>query len=137
MKYNKSLDYVVLSMAAMMAGQPQRAARLFASACAQPDAKSGVAVLEFSNKHAFAQASKVQAAKRVTAMDEFPFEVESDVEDEDEAEDVDTEVTLSDDDEIDADLDGEDEDDLDEDEDPGEVMAKVLAGMARPSRKSR
>ena len=137
-KYNKALDYMVLSMAAMLKGDHTQAARLFASAAVQADVKDAIKVLEVSNAHAFA----IEAKARLTASDEFPFEVEGEADDEDdEDEEAGEEMTVegeSDDplDDVEDDLEIEDEGAEEAPEEtPAVAMAAVLASMTR--RKSR
>ena len=137
-KYNKALDYMVLSMAAMLKGDHTQAARLFASAAVQADVKDAIKVLEVSNAHAFA----IEAKARLTASDEFPFEVEGEADDEDdEDEEAGEELTVegeSDDplDDVEDDLEIEDEGAEEAPEEtPAVAMAAVLASMTR--RKSR
>ena len=137
-KYNKALDYMVLSMAAMLKGDHTQAARLFASAAVQADVKDAIKVLEVSNAHAFA----IEAKARLTASDEFPFEVEGEADDEDDEDDEDgEEMTVegeSDDplDDVEDDLEIEDEGAEEAPEEtPAVAMAAVLASMTR--RKSR
>ena len=140
-KYNKALDYMVLSMAAMLKGDHTQAARLFASAAVQADVKDAIKVLEVSNAHAFA----IEAKARLTASDEFPFEVEGEADDEDDEDEEDDEageeMTVegeSDDplDDVEDDLEIEDEGAEEAPEEtPAVAMAAVLASMTR--RKSR
>ena len=137
-KYNKALDYMVLSMAAMLKGDHTQAARLFASAAVQADVKDAIKVLEVSNAHAFA----IEAKARLTASDEFPFEVEGEADDEDDEDDeAGEEMTVegeSDDplDDVEDDLEIEDEGAEEAPEEtPAVAMAAVLASMTR--RKSR
>lgn len=117
-KYNKALDYMVLSMAAMLKGDHTQAARLFASAAVQADVKDAIKVLEVSNAHAFA----IEAKARLTAGDEFPFEVEG--ESDDPLDDVEDDLEIEDEGAEEA-----------PEETPAVAMAAVLASMTR--RKSR
>ena len=116
-KYNKALDYMVLSMAAMLKGDHTQAARLFASAAVQADVKDAIKVLEVSNAHAFA----IEAKARLTASDEFPFEVASEAdEDGEEADEDGEEMTVE----------GESDDPLDEVEDDLEIEDEEAADNA-------
>lgn len=152
-KYNRALDYTSLALAHLMKGEPVMAARLMASAAAQPDCARAIQILEASNKFAFEQASKaLTAGRKLLAMKEFPAELEADADEEyeDEEDQDDPLNDVEDDIEVEADADEEDpEEDEDEDEevdaefddeddeDPGVVMSKVLAKMTRKPAKRR
>lgn len=154
-KYNRALDYASLALAHLMQGKPVMAARLMASAAAQPDCARAIQILEASNKFAFEQSSKaLTAGRKLRAMKEFPAELEADADEEyeDEEDQADPLNDVEDDIEVDADADEEDpeEDEEDEDEevdaefeddeddeDPGVVMSKVLAKMTRKPEKRR
>jgi hypothetical protein len=139
--YNRALDYTVLALTELKAGNGELAARLMAKAVEQTDLTAAIATLEASNKHAFAlqaaakqEASKkaapakteAGAKKRLQANDEFPFT--DDVVD---GEDGGMEEAAMEDEAF-----GESDDPLAEVDDgmeeaPGETMAKVLSSMVR------
>lgn len=121
--YNRALDYTVLALTELKAGNGVLAARLMSKAVAQTDITAAIATLEASNKHAYAL--KALAKKRLKAGDEFPFT--------DEGEDDYMEEAGVEDEDF-----GESDDPLSEvddegmgDEAPGEAMAKVLSSMVR------
>lgn len=137
-QYNRALDYTVLALSELTKGNGVLAAKLMASAVAQPDIDRAIDILEASNKQAFALQAKV-AKQRLTAADEFPFaeEVEGGAEDDlvSDAMDGDPldEIEEEDgDDQLEADAD----EDYFEEEAPAMAMAKVLSSMTRrPSKK--
>lgn len=141
--YNRSLDFVVLAMAQGRKGNTTMAAKLFAKAIAEPDCVRAVAILEASNKQAYAvqaaasKAKKVEAAKRVQASDEFDVGDDTDLED----------LVTSDEMGDDAGDEGDDVEGLDEeveaseededDEGFDEQFASVLASMKKKDTKAR
>jgi hypothetical protein len=129
-QYNRALDYTVLALSELTKGNGVLAAKLMASAVAQPDITQAINILEASNKQAFALQAKV-AKQRLTAADEFPFadEVDGGAEDEMEGDPLDE----IEDEEVEAEF---EEDELDVEEAPAMAMAKVLSSMVRrPSKK--
>jgi hypothetical protein len=133
-QYNKSLDFITLAMATARKGNMKLAARLFASAVKEPDAKRAIGILEASNKQAY---QAITAARKpvVAAEDDMDYGDESDIEDlvgdggeeEEEGEQMEVESAEEEDDE---------EDDFDD-----EAFASVLASMvqvkAKPAAKKR
>jgi len=70
MKYNRTLDFMVLSMNAMKHGKGALAAKLFAKAATQDDVEDAIRILEASNARAHeleAETKKLAAAKKVEA----------------------------------------------------------------------
>lgn len=132
--YNRALDCMTLALAFSMKGDTKNAAIMFTQASKQPDAKRGLAVLEASNKAAYAATAKVQAAARkVTAGDDLDI-----------GEQEDLDALLNDDGgdvgeaeeqvEVDSPEGEEDEeDDEEEAEFDGAEFAKVLAKLAKPA----
>lgn len=130
--YNRALDCMTLALAFSMKGDTKNAAVMFTQASKQSDAKRALAVLEASNKAAYAATAKVQAAARkVTAGDDLDI-----------GEQEDLDALLNDDGgdvgeaeeqvEVDSPEDEEDEED-EEAEFDGAEFAKVLAKLAKPA----
>lgn len=68
MKYNHSLDYVALGIAALRAGQSEEATKNFMAAAYHADAPAAVRIIELSNEHAMTTAkAKVAAAAKAKA----------------------------------------------------------------------
>ncbi len=158
--YNRSLDYVALAMAHGRNGNVEKAAKLFAKAIAAPDAVRAVAILETSNKMAFAKvqaaakketaaAAKAAPAKEVKAAAKAPVtakakptkvEAEFDMGEDDDIDDL-----VADDEEDDGEDDAP-EDDSDDEVDAGaeddedeetfdEQFAAVLSSLQKPKSK--
>src|ERR1700694_1662706 len=89
--YNRSLDFVTLAMAKARGGDATTAAKLFAKAIKAPDAMRAIAILEASNKQAYANKTTA-AKKRVVKATEDEF----DMADIDDLADDDTEVEAHD-----------------------------------------
>lgn len=146
-KYNQSLDFTALALAAAANGQHVQAGKLLLKAATSPDVGRAVATLEASNAQAFAAHQKaVTASKKAkvaakTKVKAFDMGDEAEIDDliggggEEDAgfDEVDEDVEV--DEEVDAADDSEDDGD---DEAFNEAFASVLAGMkggAKPAKK--
>jgi hypothetical protein len=161
-RYNKSLDYTVLALAACANGEHETAAKLLVKASRAPDVERAVEILEASNAQAFdahqkqvqaatkaakakataaaaKPAPKIEAAKRVAAAEAAPAKTQVKAFDMGDEADVDR---LLDNGEGFEDV-AEDEDEVveeaavEEDEDDEEfdkTFASVLKGMAGKKR---
>lgn len=130
--YNRALDYVTLAMATARKGDVTTAAKLFAKAISAHDSTRAIAILEASNKQAFAAtaaAAKAKAnptsaaAKRIKADAEFDMGEDTDIDNlvGDEGDEPEMEEAVVEDD--------EDEDDFDE------QFASVLANMNKKAKR--
>lgn len=133
--YNRSLDCVTLAMAFALKGETVKAAAMFHQATKQPDAKRGIAVLEASNKAAYAATAKVQASRKVTAGDDLDIGEDEDLDAliDDASGDV---GEVEEEVEVDSAMDEDEDDEEEEDQFDGAEFAKVLAGMVKAPAKA-
>ena len=116
MKYNRSLDHVLLAIDAQQKGQPLTAAKHFARAGKEPDIKDAIRILEASNAQAQAQErTKIAATKRIKASEEV-------MEDDDVAEGTNDGLPP----EIEAEEDDVEIEEVDEDDEDEEVLSGDL-----------
>lgn len=142
-KYSQALDHMALAVAAFRKGKLEKAGKHFALAATAPDAVYAVALLENTNRIAYAEKQKAEAAAKAAKVEatkkepakpglkteaskRLKAEAEDFVEDE-ETEDGDDDMDDGDA-VVDEVADGDDEDEFVDDEDEA-VMAKLLASM--------
>lgn len=141
-RYNKSLDYAALALAAAANGDHSTAGKLLLEASKAPDVGRAVQILEASNAQAYdAERAQVRAsakggAKRAASKTTAKTQVKAfDIGDEDEINDLIGEGVEAADEEFEVDEDDEDEDN-DADVSDSEFAA-VLAGMMAQGKKAK